>query len=211
MQCRPGDIAMVVNDFEYPENNGALLRIDRTALPGQFEIPADWVGEPLSTFRFGTCVIAPGKGIVVYRDSELKPLRDDKGDDQTIAWAGHPTSLLRAQPPQKKEVAPIEAHATVWELVDDSPPPSPYLRAEVRRVERFRSGDWGLYVICGDIAFDFTASNSVMQPGGVKPGDSIRIEYKKGCNPLAGPYTKVCLMNEPYTRSIRTVQRVPRL
>lgn len=208
MQCRPGDIAVVVNDFEYPENNGALLRIDRPALPSQFDIPADWVGEPLSTFRFGTSVIAPGKGIVVYRDSELKPLRDDKGEDQTIAWAGLPASLLPAQPPKKKEVAPVEAHATEWELVDDSSAPCPYLRAEVWRVERFRSGDWGLFVICGDIAFDFTASNSVMEPGGVKPGDCIRIEYKKGCSPLSGPYTKVCRMDEPYKRSIRTMPRL---
>ncbi|WP_155496351.1 hypothetical protein [Comamonas testosteroni] len=91
MNCRLGDLAIVVNDFENPENNGALLKIVAHALPGQWDIPADWNCIPLSTFRFDDKVVSPGRGVLGYRDRELRPLRDSDGQDQTLDWAGHPT------------------------------------------------------------------------------------------------------------------------
>lgn len=90
MNCRPGDLAIVVNDFENPENNGALLKIIAHALPGQWDIPADWNCIPLSTFRFDDKVVAPGRGVLGYRDRELRPLRDSDDQDQTLDWVGHP-------------------------------------------------------------------------------------------------------------------------
>lgn len=91
MNCRLGDLAIVVNDFENPENNGALLKIVAHTRPGQWDIPADWNCIPLSTFRFDDKVVAPGRGVLGYRDRELRPLRDNDGQDQTFDWAGHPT------------------------------------------------------------------------------------------------------------------------
>lgn len=96
MQCKVGDLAIVVNDLESPENNGALLRIFARARPGQWAIPADWNCEPLSSFTFDGRSTVPGRGILGYRDCELKPLRDGDGEDQTIQWAGLPASLQPA-------------------------------------------------------------------------------------------------------------------
>lgn len=93
MQCELGDLAIVVNDFENPVNNGALLKIVARALPGQWNIPADWNCIPLSTFRFDDRVVPPGRGVLGYRDCELRPLRDSDGQDQTLEWAGHPAEL----------------------------------------------------------------------------------------------------------------------
>lgn len=95
MQCKVGDLAIVVNDYENPDNNGALLRILLRAGPG-WGIPADWIGEPLSSFSFPGRVIRSGQGTVMYRDCELKPLRDGDGEDQTHQWAGRPASLQPA-------------------------------------------------------------------------------------------------------------------
>lgn len=96
MQCNVGDLAIVVNDHENPDNNGGLLRILFKAGPGPWGIPADWICEPLSTFSFRGRVTRPGGATVVYRDCELKPLRDGDGEDQTIVWAGLPASLQPA-------------------------------------------------------------------------------------------------------------------
>ena len=91
MQCKLGDLAIVVNDFEHPINNGCLLMIVAKAPLGAFAIPADWIGRPLSTFEFNGRKQSPGgQGIVVYRDVELRPLRDSDGQDETLVWAGLP-------------------------------------------------------------------------------------------------------------------------
>ena len=96
MHCKVGDLAIVVNDHESPENNGALLRIYAKALPGQWPIPADWMCEPLSCFWFDGRSMFPGRGVLAYRDCELRPLRDGDGEDQTLIWAGFPKSLQAA-------------------------------------------------------------------------------------------------------------------
>lgn len=64
MNCRLGDLAIVVNDFENPANNGALLKIVAHTRPGQWDIPADWNCIPLSTFRFDDKVVSPGRGVL---------------------------------------------------------------------------------------------------------------------------------------------------
>lgn len=182
MKCRPGDLAIVVNDYEHPENNGALLRIWKPALPGEFEIPADWVGRPLSTFRFGERIIEPGTpGIVVYRDAELKPLRDNDEDDETIAWVGPRPAIPQEQLRAERATAA---------------PQLSRLRARVEQVDRFVSGAWNLTVVSGDLGFDLRVEDAVMPPDGVKPGDRILLEYEKSGHPMRGPFTKVSVESE---------------
>lgn len=94
MNCKPGDLAIVVNDIEYPQNNGALLRVVSRLRPSDRH-PFEWRCEPLSTFHFGERVCYPGHGVCVYRDIELKPLRDGDGQDETLAWAGLPAPILQ--------------------------------------------------------------------------------------------------------------------
>lgn len=93
----------------------------------------------------------------------------------------------------------IEKQVTEWELVDDGPPPNPHLRATVKQVERYKNGDWALYVISGMCGFNTLVAKNVMQPGGVKVGDLVRLEYRKGDSPLAGQFTRVSLMDERAT------------
>jgi len=178
MHCKPGDLAIVVNDYEYPANNGALMRIWKPAPPGEFEIPADWIGLPLSTFRFGDRTIEPGaRAIVVYRDAELRPLRDTDEDDETIAWAGPRPAI-----PQEQLLAERGTAAQISRL-----------RAKVEQVDRFVSGDWCLALVSGELGFEVRVKDTVMPVGGVKSGDSILLEYRKGGHPFLGPFTKVCV------------------
>lgn len=177
MQCRPGDLAIVVNDYEHPGNNGALLRIWKPALAGEFEIPADWIGTPLSTFRFGERTIAPGaRATVVYRDAELKPLRDTDEDDETIAWAGPRPAIAQEQSLAERGTAA---------------PQISRLRAKVEQVDRFVSGDWNLTLVSGDLGFEVRVKNTVMPSDGVKPGDRLLLDYRKGGHPFFGPFTRV--------------------
>lgn len=180
MQCMPGDLAIVVNDFEYPKNNGALLRIWKPALPEQFSIPADWICFPLSTFTFDDRVVGPNdRRTVVYRDQELKPLRDEDGVDESIGWAGSAPEI-----PQKQE-APV--------LVGNERPS--LLRGTVQRIDRFVSGSWNITLISGNVGFDVHIADAVMPATGVRPGDQILLEGKKGGHPFFGPFIKLCVEN----------------
>ena len=101
MRCIPGDLAVVINDHEYPNNNGALLRVVQNAKSVFPNTHFDWLCEPLSTFRFQE-TISPGmlrRGmscVVVYRDCELRPLRDGDGQDETLSWLTKPQELQPA-------------------------------------------------------------------------------------------------------------------
>ena len=181
MKCRPGDIAIVVNDLEHPRNNGCLLEIVSAAPPGAFSIPADWIGRPLSTFHFDDRVCKPGgRRVLGYRDSELRPLRDTDGDDETLGWADLPCSLNSAKAAEEL-ATPV--------------PQTTFLRATVKCAEQFVSGAWSLTVISGELGFDIKVQATAMPTEGIKPGDQIRLEYPKDGNPFVGPFIKISLIN----------------
>lgn len=185
MQCKPGDLAIVTNDHEFPQNNGALLRIWKPALPGECSIPADWVCLPLSTFIFSDRVVGPGdRRTVMYRDKELKPLRHDDGADQSIAWAGPSPGIT-----EEKATAAPQAAASAEADCKSS------LRATVQRVDRFVSGAWSLTLISGNVGFDVKVDSTVMPANGVQPGDRILLECTEGGHPFFGPFTSLCVEN----------------
>lgn len=93
----------------------------------------------------------------------------------------------------RQQLAMVESKLSKWEIVDDTPPPNPYLEATVKQVIKLKGGDWSMYVNCGGIGLSVKVEQAMMQPGGVKPEDRVHIEYKKGDNPLCGPYTMVRL------------------
>ncbi len=88
MRCKAGDLAVVVNDPESPRNNGKLVKIEGRA--DDNEAPFDWECTPLSTMYFlvGGRVDAGEVGCALFRDSELRPLRDPGDDvrDETLDW-----------------------------------------------------------------------------------------------------------------------------
>lgn len=184
MQCKPGDLAIVVNDLDHPINNGCLLEILCRAIPGAHSIPADWVARPLSTFRFGDRICPPGTPrVVVYRDIELRPLRDSDGDDETIAWAGLPKKADNTVP------------ATARGEVVTATLETSFLRATVQRAEQFVGGAWSLSVICGEVGFDVRVEAKAMPSGGFQPGDRIQLEYRKGDHPFRGPFIAARLID----------------
>ncbi len=77
-----------------------------------------------------------------------------------------------------------------------APEPTSCLRATVEKVGRYENGDWGVYVVSGECGFGVRVGKKAMRPGGIKPGDLIRLEYLKKDNPLCGPFTRVILWDE---------------
>lgn len=94
-RCKVGDIAIVVNDMEMPINNGAMVKILRTANPDDYEIEEIcWECEALSVIQHDCGYIAyPGDDGVGYRDRELRPIRDSDREDETLTWAGKPEEV----------------------------------------------------------------------------------------------------------------------
>ena len=182
MNCRPGDLAIVVNDLDHPINNGCLLEIICRAPVGAFSIPADWVGRPLSTFDFGGRRNSPGDGrTVVYRDCELRPLRDSDGEDESLTWA---------EVPRNEESLTARGQATTATRQTCA------LRATIKHVEQLATSSWSLSLSSGNLGFNVKVDDAVLPPSGIKCGDQIRLEYKKGDHPFFGPFIRVCVLDE---------------
>lgn len=90
MNVRDGDLAIVVGAYQLQENISGLVRVVRPY--SGWEDPAWWC-ETLSHFKAiheseGGVVrpIEPGTMAVVL-DSQLRPIRDNDGPDETLDWA----------------------------------------------------------------------------------------------------------------------------
>ena len=81
MNCRPGDLAIVVKSNA--GNEGVLLDVIRQAEIGSWLCIA--LTEGVGTIRR----FMPGDQ-VICTDSCLRPLRDNDGQDETLTWAGLP-------------------------------------------------------------------------------------------------------------------------
>ena len=95
MRCKPGDLALVVNDFEMPCNNGAILRVLKRADPADYiEDTIDWDCEAVSTVHcYDGSIFFSGQEGFGYRDVEFRPLRPSTRKDESLTWAPrHETS-----------------------------------------------------------------------------------------------------------------------
>lgn len=77
LNCRQGDLVLVVSGYE--PFIGKILTV--THLIAQY--PAHWDTDPVVMDPFLNCPVA-------FSDSSLRPIRDQSGDDETLAWAGLP-------------------------------------------------------------------------------------------------------------------------
>ena len=96
MRCKVGDLCIVVNDIERPANNGALVKIIKRADFRDFWPFAaiDWEVEALTFLHCDDGSIAnPGDCDIGYRDIELRPIRDQDGQDETFTCAGKPQEV----------------------------------------------------------------------------------------------------------------------
>lgn len=105
MNCKPGDLAVVVGAKLTPELIGAIVRVVRPALPGE-RYGSGWVFNPRTDGPFwvisGEGRLLPTRGskgtfkLVGERpalDSMLRPIRDQPGADETLTWAGLPAPI----------------------------------------------------------------------------------------------------------------------
>ena len=96
MRCKIGDLCVVVNSI-YPENIGKLIVIVKSS-----ELPhRDWIVEYCSDFtaRWFNCksTVYLRKGETTNKsDSDLRPIRDQEGDDEMIRIAGLPIKIKEA-------------------------------------------------------------------------------------------------------------------
>ena len=75
LNCKQGDLAIIVRSADEPQHIGKILRCVK--FNESLGIPA-WEFEP-EIGHFWLC-----------RDSILRPIRDQPGDDETLEWAGQP-------------------------------------------------------------------------------------------------------------------------
>lgn len=99
MNCKRGDLALIVGGF--PQNIGAVVRV--IELDGA---PIDcrvwWEVEALSRLAFAwyddPCKVAgyvqPGERTHAA-DSDLRPIRNQDGEDETLTWKSVPTSPVK--------------------------------------------------------------------------------------------------------------------
>lgn len=72
MNCKPGDLAVIIRARKKPEWLGRVVEVIR---PFDSE---SWVTDPM-----------PSEFVSVM-DCALRPIRDSDGEDETLIWAGLP-------------------------------------------------------------------------------------------------------------------------
>lgn len=92
MNCRPGDMAVIVR-CPYEENIGRLVRVlqpsaaffdwDVEALQTLVACPAGFLEDQRSV---------PAGAVIGAFDHGLRPIRGEEGDDESLTWAGKPES-----------------------------------------------------------------------------------------------------------------------
>jgi len=126
--------------------------------------------------------------------------------DREVAQSGKPVrqgiaheqakDVLAQIEVMREQLASVQAKIVEWELVDAGPPPSPRIKGTVQQVFRDKNGDWLMNVSCGGVCLNISVNNTAMRLEGVRLGDRVYVEYKKGDNPLTGPYTGVRLVDD---------------
>lgn len=82
MNCKPGDLAIVLSSARIPALTGCPVTVTRL----DDDFPDSWQTDPKK--------YDPRDGAwVVFRDVDLRPLRDNDGEDETLTWAGKPSDI----------------------------------------------------------------------------------------------------------------------
>ena len=88
LNCKPGDLARVIDD---PEARVAgivdkIITVTQPELLGGLHPAWRYAGPPM------VCVCGCGRQIEAVADTLLRPIRGQDGDDETLAWAGKPAT-----------------------------------------------------------------------------------------------------------------------
>ncbi len=97
MRCKPGDLAVICGPTAEPVNVGIFLRVTKcdpldstwqfneATRPIQFYQGSDPIG------RFSSSSEAGGNAWIF--DNDLRPIRDQPGEDETLTWAPVPSTV----------------------------------------------------------------------------------------------------------------------
>lgn len=80
MNCKPGDLAILLYDC-LSHHTGKIVTIVREST----HIVDGWITEPL--------LVDPDGRLCHPEDSDLRPIRDQDGEDETLTWAGKPSDI----------------------------------------------------------------------------------------------------------------------
>lgn len=105
MNCKPGDLAIIIRDIEgwdherYPGVTFLAKTAGRIVTVASLDVGAEdpsWLLEkPFDTLVTANGVTRVG-AILAVGDDEVRPIRDQPGEDETLTWAGLPNKA--AQP-----------------------------------------------------------------------------------------------------------------
>lgn len=88
MNCKPGDLAVIVS-ISNPADRPHLGKIVTCIRHRMDEYGGGWVTSPELTILKGPC-----RGFsLIWHDDDLRPIRDQDGEDETLAWAGKPSEV----------------------------------------------------------------------------------------------------------------------
>ncbi len=103
MNCKQGDLAICIRDIEgtdderYPgvdfiaKTAGRIVQCKRLLLDGG--VPS-WILETPLTTTVRSATFSRSGDVISIDDSDLRPLRDAPGADETLTWAGKPEQHL---------------------------------------------------------------------------------------------------------------------
>lgn len=100
MNCKPGDIAVQVRASTLPQNLGKLYRVIERLPSASGVVWKCEALQPVDVYdwqSFRVVAISAGDWCSL-NDSSLRPLRDSKGPDETIKWAGLPKPVYTPAP-----------------------------------------------------------------------------------------------------------------
>lgn len=82
MNCKPGDLAVIVNATSQKRHIGKIVRVlERHEYAGQW----GWKTTPELLMHDGRWI--------AWLDENLRPIRDNDGEDETLQWAGKPEGV----------------------------------------------------------------------------------------------------------------------
>lgn len=109
MNCKPGDLAYIKTTIRTPENIGRFVEVIRPATPGEIFATEcghqiKYSGQKGSEFCWVVtstsplnCRVPDGRifrlVFLIAQDNQLRPIRDQPGEDETLQWADVPRKV----------------------------------------------------------------------------------------------------------------------
>lgn len=97
-RCKVGDLAVIVGS-DFPENLGHFVHVVCLPDPDKYPVPlelGDWECEPLGMLRGWDDkernLSSVGSEVIAINDADLRPIRNDPGQDESLSWCDVPTT-----------------------------------------------------------------------------------------------------------------------